>query len=96
MKIGEFFKLTKEKVLLDLTLSFVLVIFLFFNVPLLKAIFFSRTILIQIFDILLNTIIFGIVLYPLSCLFIFLVREIFKKEIKINRMKRKKRKRRKK
>lgn len=87
MKVGEFFKLTKEKVLLDLILAFVLVILLLLNVPILRTIFFSRTVLRQIFDVLLNIIIFGIVLYPLSCLFIFLARKIFKKKIKINKMK---------
>jgi len=88
MKIGEFFKLTKEKVLFDLTLAFVLVIIFLLGVPVLKATFFSRTFLRQIFDVILNTVIFGIVLYPLSCLSVFISRKISKKN-KTNKKRRK-------
>lgn len=79
MKIGEFFKLTKVKVIFDLVLSLILVMVFLLCVPVLRATFLSRTFSRQIFDVILNTVIFGIVLYPLSCLFIFILRKIFKK-----------------
>lgn len=71
--IKRFFRLSGEKIAIDFVISLAVVFFIFFNHPVFKDIFLSRTIGRQILDVALNTLIFMVFLYPLSCLIVFLI-----------------------
>lgn len=68
-----FLKPSGEKITLDLVISLVIVLFLFFNSTILRELFLTRTLGRQILDVALNTLILMIFLYPLSCLIVSLL-----------------------
>lgn len=80
MHIKELLQPSKEKIMLDLAISVLLVISPFCLVSELNAILMSLPLMLRIIDILVNLVIYGVVLYPLACLIVNGIRMRFKKK----------------
>jgi len=77
MKVRDFFRFTLKKIVVDLVISLVLVLLIFFSVPLLKNTFLMAGLIRQIIDVIFNTLIFMFIFYSLSC---FIALKLFKME----------------
>jgi len=73
LSVGELFKLTFSKILVDFVISFILVLLFIFSLANLRQIFMNTDLFRAIFDIIFNTIIFMIIVYPYSCIVRYLI-----------------------
>ena len=67
LEVSTFFKFTTKKILIDALISVILVLLIFFTLPVFRNIFLSNSLFLQIIDVIFNTLIFMIIFYTLSC-----------------------------
>ncbi|MDP2926363.1 MAG: hypothetical protein Q8N99_08350 [Nanoarchaeota archaeon] len=68
MSVGKLFSITKIKLILDFVLSLILVSLILSYVSDINNAFMNETLAFRIIDVILNTLIFMIILYPVSCI----------------------------
>jgi len=68
MQIKEFLKPTTRKLSIDFIISLILALMALLAVPFARNIFLNQSITSKLIDIIVNTIIFMIVLYPWTCI----------------------------
>jgi len=79
MSLRDFIKPTKEKTILALILAIILVTLIFSMLPTYREIFLSRSLLIKIFDIVVNVLILTLIFYPVSCVIVFVYHKLLRK-----------------
>lgn len=68
ISIGEFFKFTIGKIIIDFIVSLILVFLFFIIIPSASVLFFEESLIKQTIDVAVNTIIYMILFYPYACL----------------------------
>jgi hypothetical protein len=72
LSVGEFFKLSLGKILVDFLISLLIVIVFLSVIPNLSSIFMQLPLFQAIIDIIINTLLFMILLYPYACIIRYL------------------------
>jgi hypothetical protein len=73
LSAGEFFRISFSKVIINIIVSLALALFFLLYLPFARNLFLSESFTRQIVDIVFNTIIYMIVLYPYTCLLRYLI-----------------------
>ena len=73
LSVGEFFKLSISKVIVDLIISLALALFFLLYLPISRNAFLNESLTNGIIDVIVNTIVYMIVLYPYTCLVRYLI-----------------------
>ena len=74
---GTFFRITSRKIVVDAVISVVLVLLFFYLLPFASYVYSQESFGKKIVDIIVNTIVYMLIFYPLSCYITLL---LFKKE----------------
>jgi len=67
LSVGEFFRISSLKIIVDLIISLALALLFLLFLPISRELFLSESLKRQIIDVVVNTLVYMLVLYPYTC-----------------------------